>query len=112
MSGTNEKRRGGKAKRAHRFSCSRKIDSHGVTRSTNGPLRHIGRPQPRLEPAVFVEAMHARVGAAALQKYVMAILLPRCRQRGAPHGAGQAAAAMFGMSDNVFQERVPAPGAQ
>ena len=53
------------------------------------PLRYIGRPQPWLETAAFVEAMHARVGAAALQEDVMTILLPGGGKRGEHHRAAE-----------------------
>jgi hypothetical protein len=73
-----------KRKRAHRFLVIA-ISMVGTALSrlcprynpdSHRPLRHIGRAQARLKTAGLVEAMHARIAAAALQEDVEAILLP------------------------------------
>lgn len=81
-------------------------------RSSRGPPRHIGRPQPRLKTAAFVEAMHARVPATALQEDVMAIGRPGCCERSAHDSTPMALPPKIRMRDDVIEKSVLSTGTQ
>jgi hypothetical protein len=72
----------------------------------------VADPEPRLEAAMLIEAMHARVLSTALQQDVVTVIGPGRCQRGANNGASMALTAKFGMRDNIFEKAVPPSGSQ
>ena len=69
-------------------------------------MRHIGGAKSRLEAASFVEAMHARIGAAALHQHVVTVPRPGLLQRGSDDGAAMALSAKRGMGHDIFEKAV------
>jgi hypothetical protein len=75
-------------------------------------VRDVADPEPGLEAAMLIEAMHARVFSAALQQDVVTVIGPGCCQRGVNDGASMALTAKFGMRDHVLEKAVPPSGTQ
>src|SRR5207244_9454965 len=73
--------------------------------------RGVAEPKPCFKAASFVKAMHARIGAAALQQHVMTILFPGVGQCGENDGPAMASAAKFGMRHDIFEKAMLAAGA-
>ena len=72
----------------------------------------ISGAQPRHKTASLVEAMHARIGAAALHQDLMAIPLPRLGKGCRDHRAAVTATLKIRMGGDVFENAVQTPAAQ
>jgi hypothetical protein len=77
-----------------------------------GAARDVADPEPWLETATLIEAMHARVFSAALHQDVVTIPAPRGCECRVDNGASMAHASKFGMRDHIFEKAVPPSGSQ
>jgi hypothetical protein len=75
-------------------------------------MRDVADPEPRLEAAMLIEAMHAGVLSTALQQDVGTVPGPGGCECSADHGATMALAAKFGMRHHVFEKAVPPSGSE
>jgi len=72
----------------------------------------VRRSLPRHEAQALIEAMHSRIGAAALQQHLVTIRRPSLRQRCPDHRRAMPASAKLRMGDHVLQETVAPASSQ
>jgi len=72
-----------------------------------GATHDVADPKPRLEAALPIEAMYARVFSTALQEDVITVPGPGCREGRVNNGAAVALTLKFWMRDQVFEKAVP-----
>jgi hypothetical protein len=77
-----------------------------------GTAGDVADPEPWLETATLIEAMHARVFSTALKEDVVTILGPGRCERSINNGATMALTPKFGMSDHIFEKAVLLSGTQ
>jgi hypothetical protein len=77
-----------------------------------GAACYVTDPEPRLEAATLIEAVHARVFSAALHQDVVTVPGPRCRERGTDNGASVTHPSKFGMRDHILEKAVPPSASQ
>ena len=75
-------------------------------------VRYVADPHSRFEATTLIEAMHARVGSAALKQDVIAIPCPSLGQSGLDNGATMALPTKLAVSHDILEEPVSPSAAQ
>jgi hypothetical protein len=75
-------------------------------------MHDVAHPQPWLEATTLIEAMYAGIFSAALKEDVVTVLSPSCCERSVNNGASMTLTLKFGMSENIFEKPMLAPGSQ
>ena len=87
-------------------------EHHPAAMALRRTVRDVADPEPRLEAAPLIEAMHARVLPAALHQHVVAVPRPRCRERSVNDRASMSHPSKLRMSDYIFEKAVPPSASQ
>ena len=77
-----------------------------------GAACYVTDPEPRLEAATLIEAVHARVFSAALHQDVVTVLAPGSDESRVNDGTPMTLASKIGMSDHIFEKPVTPSGPQ